>query len=110
MRAQEAARAEFVLQRRQRRAHKQPAPVIEHELDIISGRGDSQNLVKAHTGEPGAVADVESERLSRRIDQRPLPQQMFDEREGGDEERISKGILGEFIKEIREKGAEFVMR
>jgi hypothetical protein len=77
---------ELVCQRRKRRTHQELAPILDYELDKISRPGDGQNRVQPHAREFGAVANVEGERLSRRVDPRLLPQQMLDQREGGDEQ------------------------
>ena len=66
----------------------------EHELDIVSRRGDGEDLIQPHAGEFRAVADVEGQRLSRRVDQLLLAQQMLDQREAGDEQHIAEYILG----------------
>jgi hypothetical protein len=52
----------------------------------------ARNLIQQHAREFGAVANVEGEGLSRRVDPRLLPQLMLDQREGGDEPRAGVGL------------------
>ena len=109
MRAQETARAELVFQRRQRRAHQQFAAIAQHEFHIVSRRCDGEHFVQPHAIEPGAVADVESERLARHIDELLLAQQMLDQREPRHEQRVSEYILTDFVAEIRPEAARAIV-
>src|SRR5579872_4372477 len=110
MRPQKASRSELAFQGRKRRAHEELASIVEHELDIISRRGDGEHLIETHARQFRAVANVESQRLSRLIDQHLLTQKVRDQTQRGDEQHIAERVLGEFIEEMRNEGAETIVR
>ena len=80
------------LPRRPSPGHLPLLPSSSMNSTKFPAQATARNLIQQHAREFGAVANVEGEGLSRRVDPRLLPQLMLDQREGGDEPRAGVGL------------------